>query len=410
MLSGCSLFSKHAPVDDFLNKLSEEHVITSHDILLPEARTNTIWHDDIDIVNSNIAHFKVSGKLDTWSLKHFAYSKDIVSDVVCDFDKIFIMTNTGVVVAIDKSDYCAVWTSDIGLKKEKVQFSSMSIYGNKLYVTANNYFLILSVVDGEELVRVPFQNYITSGVCLSDDDTKAYIKDDRAMYSVDTSSGRVTWILLGTPDNIKIYARTKSLLYKGDLLITDYSAGQLSVIESKKGGRLYQRVLFPQGHACEIVQLSLGGVICQPILDKKNDMLYFAAGPDYITKYDLKKQKAVWSKKIPGIRKMLLAGNTLFATTMGRQAVSVNIDNGQLSWVANLDTNLSKQGSRDFLQPLLVNENLVVVSANGEMFTVNPFNGRVASRINFDSGKVLAMCVIDDQLKLFTKKGMIEVR
>ncbi len=407
ILSGCGLFSKTpksiAGVFQRV-EIKNSALDVKHRVILPEMTRSCSWEDSINV--NALPNFKVSGTLNSWKISNiFESSNEIVTDAISTKDATFIMTRSGHVKSYCNKDKKLHWSYDLGFKLKNAKSSSASLMhkDTKLYVTVNQYFIVLSAKDGSEVCYRKLQDKVTSGVCVTDD--VAYFNDTSNLYAVNTPSGRILYTASGIPDPIAIESKMQPVLYRDNLLFSNHFCGQLTLVNTKQIGKPILQIPKPFAKGGPI-NLFMPGLISQPILDNNNSFLYLGNHTGMIQKYDVKKERVIWSKNIQSLQRLAQIGNTLFAITLARQAIAINTLNGEIIWATDLQ--LNSKIMHEFLAPLCINSNLVLLSRTGNLIVLDPYNGQTLLCMNLKLKNVISMSVTNDRLQIYTTNKILE--
>jgi outer membrane protein assembly factor BamB len=406
-LSGCGLFSKTPQsVSNAFQKLEtpKSALATKYEALIPNVTQSNSWEDPIDIVS--LSNLKVLGTLNCWNISNiFQSGNEIITDAVSTSGNTFIMTKSGHVKSYRNKDKKLDWSYDLGFNLKDVRNASATLTHKdaKLYVTVHQHFIVLSAKDGSEIFYKKLSNKITSGVCVAED--IAYFNDVSNLYAIDILSGRILYTSPGVANSLVIESKTQPAFYESNALFSNHFCGQLTLVDTKQIGQPLLQIPIPFAKKGPI-NLFMPNLISQPIIDKNNSCIYLASHTGMIQKYDIKKECVIWSKNIHSLQRLSKIGNTLVAITLARQAIAINSLNGEIVWVADLE--LNPKILHEFLAPLCINGNLVLLSRTGNLIELNPKNGQVLFCTNIKLKNAISMAVVNDKLRIYTANKMLE--
>ena len=100
-----------------------------------------------------------------------------------------------------------------------------------------------------------------------------------------------------------------------------------------------------------------------------------------------------------------VAGKFLFVLTNEGDLAAIDKQNGKIVWTTIIPyADAEEENIGVFTSgPILANDALLVVSSNGKLFSVSPYNGRIMGLANIEEGVETAPILVNETLILTTR-------
>ena len=403
-LTSCGGSSKIKNLVDFTPKLQSE--IANYQITIPQTQATRGWYASTDWVNNQPRNITLDTSIDKFVKKH-SFKKLISAPILVD-GKIVVLSSNGSVTAFDSTSYKELWHSKLNTDSDVSEFQGGGLFVNNgtLFVTYGSRDLVsLDIVDGKELWRKQFPD-VTRAQPVVYNNLVFVLTISNQLCAVDTNTGGTLWQHEGLPETLS-YGHNFAPVIFGQNILVGYSSGQLSVINIASGQEIWQlNVAKDFDSLAGFTPLNLE---TQPIID--NGMAYITSANGLLLKLDLTTGQIRWKRNVQDIQTMNKSGNALFVTTNGRQVAALSDDTGEIVWATDLidQSKYKKKASTkpvQYLTPVVLNNELVVITASGKLYSLAPDNG-VINR-EFDIGTNAQYYTISDKLRLFTKTHVLE--
>ena len=108
--------------------------------------------------------------------------------------------------------------------------------------------------------------------------------------------------------------------------------------------------------------------------------------------HGLKRGKQIWENSNGGITTPIISNETMFDINNNRVVSATDTKTGKQIWETRLNT-------YDMIfDPLLINNQLLIPVANGDIIKINPYTGRIIETINLTSKIDVSPIAVEDKL------------
>ena len=135
--------------------------------------------------------------------------------------------------------------------------------------------------------------------------------------------------------------------------------------------------------------------------------MFAIANNDLLVAIDLRTGQRIWERQIGGSNQPVVSGKYLFLLTNDNRLMAVQADSGKVVWDTKIIDDSSSEASLILTGPLLINNQLTVMSSNGYIFFVSPYNGKTIKTIQIDEGASLPMIIANSQIVITTNEANI---
>lgn len=417
-LSACSLFGKDPLVIDGERisviredkNLQPDYASNEVKIRLPKAELNNQWSQSGGNASHYLGHIKAGGNLEElWNIDFGEGSSKrnvLISSPVSDGKMLYTIDALGIVQAHNLSDGKKVWRKRLKHSNKKNRDSSiigagLAVYGDKLFATTG--FGKIFAMDAESGNTI-WEKDIKSPLRIApsvDNDLLIIQAIDNAIYAIKTDDATVLW-----KDKIEAEATTMvggavpAYSVKDDLVVAAFNNGQLQAYKASTGTPLWTEWLISSGATDSIADIT--SVKANPVI--ANGMAFAGGYSGPLIAVDIRTGVKVWSKDIEISSQPWVAGKFLFVLTNDGDLAAIEQASGKIVWSTIIPyaqgdekTNVMTSG------PVLTNDALLVVSSNGKLFSVSPYNGRVMGIANVEKGIEGSPLMVNETLFLTSK-------
>jgi len=120
--------------------------------------------------------------------------------------------------------------------------------------------------------------------------------------------------------------------------------------------------------------------------------------------------EGLWEREIGGVETPWAGGDYFFMVTSGDELIAVDRSDGGVVWVRKLpsyEDERDRDGPIRWRGPLLASDRLIVAGSHGEMWAVDPYNGRVLGVQELDARPAAAPIVANGALHVLTLDGRL---
>ena len=264
-------------------------------------------------------------------------------------------------------------------------------------------FLAFDATSGKELWRFNAPNVVRHIASIKNN--QIYVSSIDNTVSCLGMDGKLLWRYDAPSYSLaNSHPYMPNLVYE-DKVITITTAGDLVILNRHDGTELTQvnlatTAIIGDGNLIK-------GPISSPILD--GDFLYVLTGEGDLIKLDLASPEISWRQNFPGVLSYWVAGNVSYLLMSDHQLLAVENNQGKIIWAVDLPKS-SKDKKLDIIYgPMLVGDQLLVASTNGEFFLLSPYDGKLISRHkNTFSINSMPMAV-NDRLYFISNNGVLAI-
>lgn len=223
------------------------------------------------------------------------------------------------------------------------------------------------------------------------------------IFSLDAKSGEELWDYAGIIEPCSLLGGSAPAANSHAVIIA-MTSGEIYSLSPESGRLLWSDTITP---ALRIDTVSsIAHIRARPIIE--DNTVYLASHGGIIGAYDVISGKKHWTKKIGALRTPALAGNFIFLITTNDDLVCILKSTGQVRWAVPLPRKRESDTVVTWAGPIIVNNQLVLVSSGGEMALVDVADGKIAKTIVLDSSCQLSPIAADKTVFILTDSGMLQ--
>jgi outer membrane protein assembly factor BamB len=412
MLAGCGSDKKteitgtRISVLELDKQLVPDPKLTGQPILLPPPYANPAWPGAGGYPNHAMYHLQLGDKIRRdWSRGigegAARHSRITAQPVVAD-GRVFALDGQTTVSAYDAKTGDRLWRFDTQPKDAADGgFGGGVAYADgKLYVaTGYAEVLALDASSGKLLWRQPVAAPVHSSPTVADGRIYA-VTVDNELDVLDVSDGHRLWNHNGIPEPTNLLGGASPAV-EGDIVVVPYSSGEIYALRVQNGQPVWNDSLTtarPLGALS-----SLADIHGQPVIDRGRVFAVSHAG--LLVSIDLRTGDRVWEQDIGGVHMPWVAGDYVYVVSDDGDLICLTRDDGRVRWVRALPRYEDEEAKKDPVQwsgPVLAGDRLIVVSSEGEAFSVSPYTGAVLGHADFPDGVFVNPLVAGDTLYVVT--------
>lgn len=268
-------------------------------------------------------------------------------------DKIFVGTERGKLIALDKNDGKVVW--DVSVAGEAL---SMPVIGDGLVLT-----------------------HTSNGM----------------LQALDENTGELKWTVnLETP-SLSVRGESAPAVAFGAAVVGGDN-GRVSTVLLSQGQLIWQQRISQVTSSTEIGRLN--DIDMTPIID--DGMIYAIAYNGTLSALDMRSGQVKWKRELGSVNNMVLSGDNLYLVDQTDRVLSVRKSDGVTLWTQDELLN------RNLTPPEMFNGYLVVGDAEGYLHWLDMSNGQFIAQNKVSSAGLLSRPVVaSDKLMVQAKNGTV---
>jgi outer membrane protein assembly factor BamB len=278
--------------------------------------------------------------------------------------KAFVADGRALVSALDAKTGTVLWQSGGVKAKSDVSFGAVNADSGRVFALASDGSVAaLDASSGEVLWSVDLDVDLKSSMALCGGALVFKSAGDE-LFALDPSSGKKLFSIRALPEPFGFFKGSAPACAKGDV-IAGFSGGDVYSI-SAKSGRVNWAARISRAAVSDIN--SIGDVVSNPVIFGGIVVAKGYSGP--LVALDLAKGAELWSVPSDGSATPALSNGILFDISSDGALKAIEAETGGVIWSVQ-----AEKGEAQFLNPLLVNNRLLVAKSNGDLLKYDPYTG-----------------------------------
>ncbi len=380
---------------------------------LPAPWKNKAWPQAGGYPNHSMQNLSLSPEAPkkTWSADIGQGSTDelpLNAQPVVASGLIFAMDTKNRVSAFDANTGKKRWTVSVKSKKEKDPVIGGGLaYAHKILFVTSGYdeLLALSPDNGDILWRKTLPSpsraapTVLSGI--------VYVSTvDSRLVALSAKDGSSLWEYRGIGETSGLFGAASPSANK-NIVVPVFSSGEITALRIENGAVAWSDNLSNVrrfGGGLE----SISDITAMPIIDRGLIITISFGGK--LVAIDERTGTRVWQRDIGGTRTPWLVGNNLFVLSNENQLIGLNLLNGSIFWITELERFEDEKDKEDPIQwsaPIMASGRLILASSHGYMIEVNPHNGNIIRKSKIKKDVQIAPLIANDHLYLLAEDGTL---
>jgi outer membrane protein assembly factor BamB len=403
------LAGKRVSVLNLEHSLKPDPQLNALRIAVPRPFDNNAWPDAGGFPNHAMYHLALGDNLErAWKANAGEganrYGR-VVAEPVLANGRVFAMDANDVVTAFDAKSGRRLWRLDPQPDEADATTygGGVAASGDRVYV-ATGYGQVLAVdpASGKVVWRVKLAAPIHSPPTVADDRVFV-VTVENELDVLSAADGQRLWSHNGLPEPAGL-AGGASPAVAGDLVVVPYSSGELYALRVENGRPLWSDSL---AAAQPVGALSsLADIRGAPVIDR--DRVFAISHSGLMVAIDLRTGDRVWEQDIGGVHAPWVAGDFIYVLSANNELICLTRADGRVRWARDLPQWNNPEKKRDpifWAGPVLAGDRLIVISSEGEAFSVSPYTGEPLGREDFPDGVFINPIVADKTLYVLTDEA-----
>ncbi len=223
------------------------------------------------------------------------------------------------------------------------------------------------------------------------------------IFALDAKSGEELWDYAGIIEPCSLLGGSAPAASSQAVMVA-LTSGEIYSL-SPEGGRLLWSDTMTPALRIDTVS-SIAHIRARPIIE--NNTVYLASHGGRVGSYDVLSGKKHWTSEIGALRTPALAGNFIFLVTTNDDLVCMLKSTGQVRWAVPLPRKRESEDVITWAGPIVVNNQLVMVSTSGQMAMIDVTDGKIAKTIDLGSPCQLSPIAADKTVFILTDSGTLQ--
>jgi outer membrane protein assembly factor BamB len=228
---------------------------------------------------------------------------------------------------------------------------------------------------------------------------------DQKVQAHAAKDGSTEWSFQGT-DAQTLVLGMPSPAYADGLVVAGFGSGDLACLRAESGTVSWSDALTaPHGGAS---LLDFAAIVGLPVIAE--GQVYAAGLGGLLVALDLRSGRRLWEREVASEQTPWVAGDWLFVLTPDQHLGAINRTDGTVAWATQLpqfQNPKKKDGTINWMGPVLAGGRLFVVGSGREVLTVNPITGVVLHHQKLPGRAALPPVVADRTLFVVTEDATL---
>ncbi len=241
-----------------------------------------------------------------------------------------------------------------------------------------------------------------------------------ALYGLNLNDGKIAWLIPGVSVNTSssIAPNKFMILTSGqvDSVLRHTKYGTIQLINAKNGEILWEITLpAPQRY---VKGAELTTEYNEIAFDEKNKYIYMQSGDGIVAAIKIGDSKPTWIKPLMVTKPLWIDEKHIYAVSNVGSVIAMCKQSGEIVWLNNVIEKINERnsnGSMGFTRreydhitlsaPVLIGDNVVVVSSNGKLILLNHITGKITDIMQINRGIFNRPIIHENMLYMFAKNG-----
>jgi outer membrane protein assembly factor BamB len=380
-------------------------------VILPPAQSNTDWAQPGGNASKAVGHVNLGQSLTrAWSSAITGGSNRarLGASPVVSGGKLFVVDTEGQVVAFDAANGAKLWRSAMDVNKDgrpSAFGGGASVEGEIVYATNGvGDVSALNASTGAVVWQKRPAGPMRGAPTLSNGNVYVMTQDNQ-IYALRATDGNTEWNESGPVGVSGIFGVGAPAAAQGTV-IAGYSTGELAAYRYENGRSLWNDSLSRTAMSTSVSTLT--DIDANPVIDRGR--VYALGQGGRMAAYELVTGQRIWEINIAGISTPVVAGEWVFVMTSDAKLLCVQRASGKIRWISQLQRytkEKKKAGAITWRGPVLAGGRLIVVSSEGEAWSVTAEDGSATKVFETKKSISVAPIVAGNVLYLLDDSGQI---
>lgn len=371
----------------FNSEITDENI--EKRIVLEKPYINKQWSSTSGNNENNVGHLagkKQFKKLFSKSIGTVDDTNQILYRPVANKTTIFTIDGKLKITATNINTGKTIWEMERIKNNDLIKFGALALDDNYLYAITNSAQLLkLNAKTGEIAYSKYFNTPLKSGLQICENKL-FFINDSNELYIIDKQTGNKLYTHKSM-EEASSFIKGSTPLCMDDKLVATFSNGEIHMLMSDTTTPIWLDSVYKISTSN---LNNISDIVANPIATKG---LVIVKGYNDITKaLTLRDGKQIWENSNGGITTPVISNETMFDINNNRVVSATDTKTGKQIWETRLNT-------YDMIfDPLLINNQLLIPVANGDIIKINPYTGRIIETINLTSKIDVSPIAVEDKL------------
>lgn len=363
-------------------------------------------------------------------------TRQIMSPVVADGGRIFVMDGEAQVTAVDAASGEIVWKASVKPDAREAKGGSaifglpvpsiggagaitggfgggVAVGGGKVFVSSGyRSMTALDQATGAVVWTQPVDVPIHGAPTVAGG--RVFVVDvDNQLIAFDVNTGLQDWSYRAISEPARIM-RASSPAVSGDTVIAPFSSGEVVALRATNGQAVWQQVLSRTSRTSALSEIR--DIAGRPVISR--GFVYAVSHSGVMQAMDIRTGQPKWSLPVAGVNAPLPAGDVVYVVSKAGELTLVNRDSGAVYWTHDLNEGRVRQEGGflgvfdhtvrpEWSGPILASNRLVLVNSDGQAVAYDPKTGVQTASINLGAPAYIAPAAYNGALYVLTDDGTL---
>ena len=423
LLGGCGVFGKDKKkvsptVGERIAVLAAEAEIEVDPALagvpvtLPVAATNADWAQSGGSASKSLGHLTLgAAPAQAWRVsigKGNNIDGQLASAPVVGGGRVYTIDTLARVTAFNPDTGAQLWRVQVrgeGASEGTLFGGGVSFDNNRVYVTNGAGFAAaLDAATGATVWQVRLGGPLRGAPTVANE--LVYVmSQDNQLYALNPADGAIRWTGAAAAEIAGVFGTAAPAAAQGTV-VAGFSSGELNAYRYENGRIVWQDALARTSISTAVTTLS--DIDADPVID--GGRVYAVGQGGRMVALELTTGQRVWEINVAGISTPWVAGEWIFVVTDEAQLLCISRSNGHIRWLSQLPRwrdQKDKKGRIAWSGPVLASDRLVLVSSQGQIAYVSPFDGAIQSTTPTGESTSLPPVVANNSLYILHDNGQL---
>ena len=379
-----------------------------HTINIPNPKNSSNWFAPLKNASNNLGNLSYSGDfIENWSEDiGVGASKDnilTVAPILID-NIIFVVDSENRLSAINASNGTIIWSKGLYPEQEEPRVG----FGGGLF--ANSGMIFYANGFGELYALDPYSGDIIWEKDLGIPIRSAPIANNSAVYvlnidnqiqSFDIQTGDLIWDYNWFSDRAG-FIQSSSMALNKNKIIVPYRSGEIFVFNASNGKRIWADSINRKNIQNSLSQIK--DIVASPVIN--NEYIVTVGSNGRVIANNIESGFRIWELAISSSITPLLIGNYMYLLGNDNILFAITLDKGEVVWMKDLKQEIEFKKNEDFISMLMINNRIHFFSSNGSHLVVNPEDGKISNiETNKFSDMSIPPIVVNNNLYVISDNG-----
>lgn len=368
--------------------LKPSETIKPEDITIPEAKENSSW-DQVGGTTSHVLHnIKGPEELNkAWSTsvgEGTNKRSNLLSEPVIAKNTLFSVDSDATIFAIDIKKGKRKWRTKLKPVNEKddstIRGSGIAYGDNVIFATTGFADVIaLNAEDGKEIWRTSLDSPIRIAPTVVN--KQLFIIDiNNTITSLSTIDGHILWNYVAGTKKTNLLGGAAPAV-QNNVVIATLSTGEIVALRTNSGSQLWMDALTARKRQDAISDIA--AIKGRTAIYGR--LAYTIGHGGLMIATDMRTGRRIWEKEIGGINQPWVSGKYVYIISNDMQLIALQSMTGSIAWITELPK-WKNENEKEFrimwTGPIMIQNNLIAVSSNGDISSYNPKTGKLITSTN----------------------------